>query len=73
MGEGKLESYLEEHPPIESNVNHAKIGLIEAKRCLQQVIGEDGIRVNNSIFWEEVIRLLLHFFRLECLWMHIYC
>lgn len=41
-----MESYLEEHPPIETNIHHAKLGLIEAKRYLQQVTGDDGIRVS---------------------------
>lgn len=46
IGEGKLESYLEEHPPLETNVNQAKLGLLEAKRYLQHVTGEEGIRVS---------------------------
>ncbi|XP_042212941.1 tetratricopeptide repeat protein 7B-like isoform X6 [Homarus americanus] len=40
IGEGKLESYLEEHPPTESNIPKAKNGLAEARRYLHMCIGE---------------------------------
>ncbi|XP_034940307.1 tetratricopeptide repeat protein 7B [Chelonus insularis] len=33
-GEGKLESFLEETPPIDANISKAKNGLVEAKRNL---------------------------------------
>lgn len=42
IGEGKLESHLEECPSIEINVNKAKIALIDAKRYLNMVITEEG-------------------------------
>lgn len=42
IGEGKLESFLEECPPIELNINRAKIALIDAKRYLNYVITEEG-------------------------------
>lgn len=45
IGEGKLENFLEEWPPIEVNVNRAKLGLIDAKRFLNLVIAEAGIKV----------------------------
>ncbi|XP_018326101.1 tetratricopeptide repeat protein 7B [Agrilus planipennis] len=42
IGEGKLEKYLEEWPPIEANIHRAKLGLIEAKRYLQLASNEAG-------------------------------
>lgn len=45
IGEGKLENYLEEYPPIESNIHKAKSGLTEAKRYLNMVITDAGIKV----------------------------
>lgn len=47
IGEGKLENYLEEYPAIESNIHKAKSGLIEAKRYLNMVITDAGIKVFN--------------------------
>lgn len=49
IGEGKLENFLEECPPVEININKAKLGLIDAKRHLNLVIGEDGIKVSKFI------------------------
>ncbi|XP_037776218.1 tetratricopeptide repeat protein 7B-like isoform X3 [Penaeus monodon] len=40
IGEGKLESYLEENPPTEANVHRAKTGLSDARRYLLMCIGE---------------------------------
>nr|XP_045622804.1 tetratricopeptide repeat protein 7B-like [Procambarus clarkii] len=40
IGEGKLESYLEENPPTESNISKAKNGLSEARRYLLMCIGD---------------------------------
>lgn len=45
IGEGKLENYLEEYPPIESNIHKAKSGLTEAKRYLNMVITDAGVKV----------------------------
>lgn len=45
IGEGKLENYLEEWPPIDANMDRAKIGLIDAKRYLNLVINDAGIKV----------------------------
>ncbi|XP_044258625.1 tetratricopeptide repeat protein 7B isoform X2 [Tribolium madens] len=42
IGEGKLENYLEEWPPVEANIDRAKIGLIDAKRYLTLVINDAG-------------------------------
>ncbi|XP_071440468.1 tetratricopeptide repeat protein 7B [Hetaerina americana] len=41
IGEGKLESFLEEHPPIEANISKARTGLNDAKRYLMLVVTED--------------------------------
>ncbi|XP_021705407.1 tetratricopeptide repeat protein 7B [Aedes aegypti] len=49
MGEGKLESYLEENPPIEDNVLKAKLGLTDAKRYLNSVIGESGKKAGIAL------------------------
>uniref|UniRef100_A0A8D8B9T5 Tetratricopeptide repeat protein 7B n=4 Tax=Culex pipiens TaxID=7175 RepID=A0A8D8B9T5_CULPI len=49
MGEGKLESYLEEHPPIEDNFHKAKLGLTDAKRYLNSVIGESGKKAGIAL------------------------
>ncbi|XP_058118447.1 tetratricopeptide repeat protein 7B isoform X3 [Anopheles ziemanni] len=48
-GEGKLESYLEEHPPIEDNYSKAKLGLSEAKRYLNSVTGEHGKKAGFAL------------------------
>lgn len=42
VGEARLESYLEENPPIESNFAKAKSGLSDARRSLNLVTGENG-------------------------------
>ncbi|XP_060524165.1 tetratricopeptide repeat protein 7B [Cylas formicarius] len=49
IGEGKLENFLEEWPPIEQNVHRAKLGLIEAKRFLNMVITEAGIKAGVAM------------------------
>ncbi|CAH1168197.1 unnamed protein product [Phyllotreta striolata] len=49
IGEGKLENYLEEWPPIEENINSAKIGLIEAKRYLNMVVTQAGIKAGVAM------------------------
>ncbi|GIY07672.1 tetratricopeptide repeat protein 7B [Caerostris extrusa] len=46
IGECKLEQFLEENPPIESNIPKAKTGLTEAKRYLQTCISEQGAKLN---------------------------
>lgn len=60
IGEGKLENYLEDHPPIETNINKAKLNLIDAKRYLNLVITEAGIKVQFSIMNTKSTRLNLH-------------
>ena len=42
IGEGKLELYLEEFPPIDANINKARSGLAEAKRFLVNSTTEQG-------------------------------
>lgn len=49
IGEGKLENYLDEYPPVEANVNRAKINLIEAKRYLQQATDETGSKAGVAM------------------------
>ncbi|XP_015922937.1 tetratricopeptide repeat protein 7B isoform X2 [Parasteatoda tepidariorum] len=46
IGESKLEQFLEENLPIESNISKAKTGLTEAKRYLQTCISEQGAKLN---------------------------
>jgi len=47
VGEAKLEMFLEENPPIESNIAKAKIGLNEAKSYLIESISELSTQVRN--------------------------
>lgn len=47
IGEGKLESYLEENPPTEANISKAKTGLAEARKYLLMCIGEPAKKVRN--------------------------
>lgn len=49
IGEGKLESFLEENSPIEANFAKAKNGLFEAKNYLNLVTGEDGKRAGIAL------------------------
>lgn len=49
IGEGKLESFLEENPPIEANFSKAKTGLIDAKSYLNLVTGDDGKRAGIAL------------------------
>lgn len=49
LGEGKLELFLEEYPPLESNISKAKAGLIDAKRCLLIAAGEQGAKAGVSL------------------------
>lgn len=46
IGEGKLESYLEEFPPIDANINKARTGLTEAKRYLLSTANDQGKKVS---------------------------
>lgn len=55
IGEGKLENFLEDSPPIEANIHSAKLGLIEAKRYLHMVTNEAGIRVSKRVFFINVL------------------
>ncbi|XP_044761836.1 tetratricopeptide repeat protein 7B [Coccinella septempunctata] len=49
IGEGKLENYIEEWPPIETNISRAKVSLIEAKRYLHQVTNDAGIKAGVAM------------------------
>ncbi|GLH01190.1 Tetratricopeptide repeat protein 7B [Gryllus bimaculatus] len=42
IGEGKLELYLEEFPPVETNIFKARTGLAEAKQFLMLTASEQG-------------------------------
>lgn len=49
LGEGKLEMFLEEWPPLESNVNKARSGLGESKRCLLNAASEQGKKAGVAL------------------------
>lgn len=49
IGEGKLEVYLEENPPIEANFSKAKLALLESKRLLSSVCGEEGKKAGLAL------------------------
>uniref|UniRef100_A0A0C9PYD8 TTC7B_3 protein n=1 Tax=Fopius arisanus TaxID=64838 RepID=A0A0C9PYD8_9HYME len=48
-GEGKLESFLEQTPPIDANITKAKSGLVEANKYLLAAANERDKQVNISI------------------------
>lgn len=49
VGEAKLESYLEQNPPIEQNVSKARIGLLDPKQHLIESVTEQGDKVNKHL------------------------
>lgn len=49
MGEARLESFLEEHPPLQANIAKARVGLVEAKRCLNLVANENGQKAGIAL------------------------
>lgn len=49
IGEGKLESYLEENPPTEANIPKAKTGLADARKYLLLCIGEPAKKVRRKV------------------------
>lgn len=49
IGEGKLENFLEETPPIELNYVKAKASLSEARRYLEMVTGDEGRKAGYSL------------------------
>ncbi|KAH1027438.1 tetratricopeptide repeat protein 7B isoform X1 [Dendroctonus ponderosae] len=49
IGEGKLENFLEEWPPMEQNIQRARSGLIDAKRYLNLVITNAGIKAGVAM------------------------
>lgn len=60
VGEGKLESFLEENPPIEINFTKAKNGLLDAKNYLNLVTGEDGKRAGIALDAHLLLAKLLY-------------
>ncbi len=52
VGEAKLESYLEQNPPVPKNFSKALIGLAECKNYLSESVTEEGDRVFTLIFNE---------------------
>lgn len=49
LGEARLESFLEECPPLEANIAKARLGLVEAKRCLHFVANENGQKAGIAL------------------------
>lgn len=49
IGEGRLEKFLDEYPPIEANFSRAKAGLADAKRLLTSVCGEEGRKAGLAL------------------------
>ncbi|XP_046670880.1 LOW QUALITY PROTEIN: tetratricopeptide repeat protein 7B-like [Homalodisca vitripennis] len=49
LGEGKLEMFLEEWPPVDSNFSKARSGLGEAKRCLLNAASEQGKKAGVAL------------------------
>ncbi|XP_054272006.1 tetratricopeptide repeat protein 7B isoform X2 [Macrosteles quadrilineatus] len=49
LGEGKLELFLEEWPPVETNFSRARSGLGEAKRCLLNAASEQGKKAGVAL------------------------
>lgn len=47
-GEAKLEQYLDEHPPKESNLSDAKRGLNDAKMDLLKATGDDAKKLGRE-------------------------
>lgn len=60
IGEGKLESYLEDHPPIEANFSDAKAGLVDARNYLSLVTGDDGKRAGIALDAHLLLAKLLY-------------
>ena len=62
IGEGKLESFLEEYPPVDVNISKARTGLTEAKRFLQNTASEPGKKVSKKYFHNmRIINLYLKY------------
>lgn len=60
VGEGKLESYLEENPPIESNFTKAKVGLQDSRHYLNLVVGENGRQAGIALDAHLLLAKLLY-------------
>lgn len=50
VGEAKLEMFLEENPPIESNIPKACASLDEAKSYLTELVSESSTQVKYCCF-----------------------
>lgn len=49
LGEARLESFLEENPPLQVNISKARVGLVEAKRCLNHIANENGQKAGIAL------------------------
>lgn len=49
---------MENNPPLEKNINKARIGLAEAKHYLSEAITEQGDKVGLATLYKEVIHVL---------------
>lgn len=58
VGEAKLEMFLEENPPIESNIANANAGLNEAKSYLTESISELSTQVFNITLFIKMLCVL---------------
>lgn len=66
IGEGKLESFLEEVPPLEANVAKARFGLIEVKRFLNVAVtkvSSIACLVTSVLFLFDLILIFLFHFQ----------
>lgn len=55
LGEGKMELFFEESPPIDGNVSKAKHGLIEAKKYLMHATSDLGKKVRVTYLMSSTI------------------
>lgn len=57
-GEGRLESFLEQTPPIDININKARNGLVETRRYLMLAANEKDKQVlrNDKIIMKQYIK-----------------
>lgn len=60
VGEGKLESFLESNPPIETNHAKARNGLAEARQYLSLVTGESGRQAGIALDAHLLLAKLLY-------------
>uniref|UniRef100_A0A336KEE6 CSON015492 protein n=1 Tax=Culicoides sonorensis TaxID=179676 RepID=A0A336KEE6_CULSO len=60
IGEGKLESYLEENPPTEENFFKARTALHDAKQALLSVTGDEGRKAGIALDSHLLLAKLLY-------------